>query len=106
MKKFQFFYLIAFAFTCTLLSCVKGDTGPVGPPGADGANGQDGADGAPGTDSVLYSNWMPMNMSGSIDAHSDTTYYQNFTADAITSSILNTGTIVTYLETVDGNGNT
>ena len=104
MKKLQFFYLIAFAFTCTLISCTKGDTGPVGPTGPAGADGADGADGAPGTDSVLYSSWMPMNMTGTIDANSDTTYYQNFTADAITSEILNTGTVVTYLETVDANG--
>jgi hypothetical protein len=106
MKKFQFFYFIAFAFTCTFVSCSKGNTGPAGPAGADGATGASGADGAPGTANVLYSSWMPMNMSNIIDANADTTYYQNFTANAITSDILSTGTIITYLQTVDANGNT
>ncbi|GGB18496.1 hypothetical protein [Puia dinghuensis] len=105
MKKLHFFYGLFFVITCALISCVKGDTGPAGPAGPAGADGANGADGAPGPDSVLYSSWMPVNMSSTIDAHSDTTYYQNFTADAITSNILNTGTIATYLETVDNQGN-
>jgi len=107
MKKNQIFYILAFASIVVLVSCSKevGPAGPAGPAGADGANGADGADGAPGPDSVLYSNWMPMNMSENIDINSDTTYSQDFPANAITSDIINSGTVLTYLSGVDGNGN-
>jgi hypothetical protein len=104
MKKLLFFYLIAFVFACMLVGCTKGDQGPVGPAGTAGADGADGADGPPGTANVLYSSWMRVNMSSSIDAHADTTYYENFTANAITSDILSTGTILTYLQTTDSYG--
>jgi len=45
-----------------------------------------------------------MNMADTIEGTADTIYYQNFAANALTSAILNTGTVVTYLETTDGNG--
>ena len=105
MKKNQIFYALAIVSAVILVSCQKGEVGPAGPAGPAGADGANGADGAPGPDSVLYSNWMPMNMSETIDINSDTTYSQNFTANAITSDILNAGTILTYLQGVDGNGN-
>ena len=107
MKKIQFFYVLSLSAFILFMSCSKGATGPAGATGAagaDGANGTDGAAGPAGPDSVLYSAWLPVNMSDTISTTADTTYYQSFTADAITSSILNTGTIVTYLQTVDQNG--
>jgi|GEM_PF-1021987 len=105
MKKNQIFYILAFASIVVLVSCSKGEAGPAGPTGPAGADGANGMDGAPGPDSVLYSNWMPMNMSENIDINSDTTYSQIFPANAITDDILNSGTILTYLSGVDGNGN-
>jgi hypothetical protein len=104
MKKLQFFYCICIALTCSLISCVKGETGPPGPAGADGADGADGQDGAPGPDNVYYSSWMRVQMADTIDIHADTTYYQNFRADALTSDIINSGMILTYLQTVDAYG--
>ena len=104
MKKIQFFLVLSLSAFILFMSCSKGNTGPAGPTGATGAAGADGAAGPAGTDSVLYSAWLPMNMSDTITAGADTTYYQWFTANAITSSILSTGTVVTYLQTVDQNG--
>ena len=107
MKKVQFFFVLSLSSIVLFMSCTKGDAGPAGPAGDTGATGAAGATGdtgPAGTDSVLYSAWIPVNMSDTIQPVADTTYYQWFTANAITSEILNTGTIVTYLQTVDQNG--
>jgi hypothetical protein len=106
MKNLRSLCLLAIATTALIVSCSKGDSGPAGPAGpagAAGATGANGANGTNGSDSVMYSAWMPMNMSDTIEGTADTIYYQNFTANAITSAILNTGTVITYLETLDGN---
>jgi hypothetical protein len=106
MKNLRSLCLLALATTAFLVSCSKGDTGPAGPAGAAGAAGPAGANGADGTngsDSVMYSAWIPMNMVDTIEGTADTIYYQNFPANALTSAILNTGTVMTYLETTDGN---
>jgi hypothetical protein len=106
MKNLRSLCLLAIATTALIVSCSKGNTGPAGPAGAAGAAGAAGTSGTNGTngsDSVMYSAWMPMNMLDTIEGTADTIYYQNFTANAITSSILNTGTVITYLETLDGN---
>jgi hypothetical protein len=106
MKNLRSLCLLAFAATALFVSCSKGDAGPAGPAGpagAAGAAGNNGLNGTNGSDSVMYSAWMPMNMSDTIEGTADTTYYQNFTANALTSAILNTGTVITYLETLDGN---
>jgi hypothetical protein len=107
MKNLRSLCLLAIATTTLLVSCSKGNTGPAGPAGAAGVAGATGANGANGTngsDSVMYSAWIPMNMADTIEGTADTIYYQNFAANALTSAILNTGTVVTYLETTDGNG--
>lgn len=103
MKNLRSLCLLAIATTALIVSCSKGNTGPAGPAGAAGAAGTSGTNGTNGSDSVMYSAWMPMNMLDTIEGTADTIYYQNFTANAITSSILNTGTVITYLETLDGN---
>ena len=106
MKTLRSLCLLAIATTALLVSCSKGDTGPAGPAGAAGAAGAAGPAGANGTngsDSVMYSAWMPMNMVDTIEGTADTIYYQNFTANALTSAILETGTVITYLETTDAN---
>jgi hypothetical protein len=107
MKNLRSLCFLAIVTTVVLASCSKGNTGPAGPAGpagTNGTNGTNGANGANGADSVLYSAWMPMNMSDTIEGTADTIYYQNFTANGLTSEILNSGTVVTYLQTVDGNG--
>ena len=103
MKNLRFLCLLAIATAALIVSCSKGNTGPAGPAGPAGAAGTAGTNGANGTDSVMYSAWIPMNMADTIEGTADTIYYQNFPANSITSAILNTGTVVTYLETLDGN---
>jgi hypothetical protein len=106
MKNLRSLCLLTIATTTLFVSCSKGDAGAAGPAGAAGAAGPagaNGANGANGSDSVMYSAWIPMNMSDTIEGTADTIYYQNFAANALTSAILNTGTVITYLETLDGN---
>ncbi len=65
------------------MSCKKGDTGPAGPAGPD---------------SVMYSNWITLSMTGAKDQTSgDSVYYQSITAKAITADILNKGSVIGYL---------
>jgi len=45
-----------------------------------------------------------MNMADTIEGHRRHHLLPEFAANALTSAILNTGTVVTYLETTDGNG--
>jgi len=63
-------------------SCKKGDTGPAGPAGPD---------------SVMYSNWITLSMTGATYQSGDSVYYQSITASAITSGILNKGSVIGYL---------
>jgi hypothetical protein len=67
-------------------SCKKGDTGPAGPAGPD---------------SVMYSNWITLNMTGDTYQSGDSVYYQSITANAITSDILNKGSVIGYLLVTD-----
>jgi hypothetical protein len=106
MKNLRLLCLLAIAITALIVSCSKGDAGPAGPAGAAGAAGAAGTNGTNGTnasDSVMYSAWIPMNMADTIEGTADTIYYQNFIANSLTSAILNSGTVVSYLETLDGN---
>lgn len=64
-----------------IMSCKKGDTGPAGPAGPD---------------SVMYSNWITLNMTGVTDG-TDSLYYQTITAKSITADIINKGSVLTYL---------
>lgn len=80
MRNLKVIFLLAALSTCIFMipSCKKGDTGPAGPAGPD---------------SVMYSNWITLNMTSS----GDTIYYQKITASAITSDILNKGSVIGYL---------
>lgn len=65
------------------MSCKKGDTGPAGPAGPD---------------SVMYSNWITLSMTGDVDQSTgDSIYYQSITAASITSKVLNQGSVIGYL---------
>lgn len=48
-----------------------------------------------GTDSIMYSNWVTLKM---IKDQNDTAYQQNIVAKSITQSILDKGTVLTYLQ--------
>ena len=75
------FVLLTTGFFMTM-SCKKGDTGPAGPAGPD---------------SVMYSNWITLAMTGTTDGNGDSVYYQSITAKAITSDALNKGSVIGYL---------
>ena len=65
------------------MSCKKGDTGPAGPAGPD---------------SVMYSNWITLSMTGDVDQSTgDSIYYQSITAASITSKVLSQGAVVGYV---------
>jgi hypothetical protein len=68
-------------------SCKKGDTGPAG---------------AAGPDSVFYSNWITLQMT---PQQGDTSFAQTIQAPAITSAILDKGSVVGYILTGDAINN-
>lgn len=68
-----------------VIGCKKGDTGPAGPKGASGS------------DSVLHSAWITLAMTQSVDNSNDTSYVQSITASGLTSSILNSGVVLSYV---------
>jgi hypothetical protein len=102
LKFYSFLMLTAFVFMMTACS-KKGDTGPAGPTGPAGA---DGAAGASGTDSIQYSTWTPLSMTGWIDANNDTSYTDTLIAAALTSAVLNQGVVVGYFQFLDNNNDT
>lgn len=92
MKNLKLFFVLTLAISCVIMiSCSKGNTGPAGPAGSD---------------SVQYSGWTTLSMTGNIDANSDTTYTDTLTANAITSDILNKGIVVGYIRFLDALGDT
>lgn len=69
------------------MSCKKGDRGPAGPAGPD---------------SVMYSNWITLSFSKVYDQTTgDSAYGATVTAPQITTSVLNTGSVVGYLLLAD-----
>ena len=84
MKILKWISFILVIGTISLTSCSKGDTGPAGPPGP------------AGPDSVLYSNWINLNMQQIVNGPGDTSYAQT----------IDKGIILTYLAFVDNNNTT
>jgi len=73
------------ASLCLIMStgCKKGDTGPMGPAGPD---------------SVQYSSWNALAMTYTgMDTNGDSVFTQTITASAITSAIVNKGSVIGYL---------
>lgn len=64
----------------------------------DGKDGEDGLDGAPGTANVFYSEWLstPVGQAAVVDATSGMLY--TYAAPQITSDILSSGAVLTYLQ--------
>lgn len=85
MKNLTLLTLLSLATGIIMMttSCKKGDTGPAGPAGPD---------------SIFYSNWVTLQLAVQ---QGDTTYGETIPAAAITSAILNKGSVVGYLLTLD-----
>ena len=58
-------------------------------------NGNGGSSGSGSSDSVLYSNWIPLNLQIS-GTPSDSVYEQKLTASALTTSVLSKGLVLVY----------
>ena len=92
MKNLKLFFLAALAAGClSMIGCSKSSNSSTP---------------AASADSVLYTNWTPLNMAGNIDAFNDTFFTQSVTAKSITQHVLNTGIIIGYVRGVDNNGDT
>lgn len=66
--------------------------------GKDGEDGLNGTNGEPGTANVIYSNWLdrPVGAETTIDGTTGMAY--NFSVPQITNEIMNTGTVLVYLQ--------
>lgn len=71
-----------------MISCSKGSAGPAG------------ATGPAGPDSVVYSNWIALSFTYNT---TDSLYEDTLSAPTITSGILDSGVILTYIESPDAN---
>ena len=69
-------------------SCSKGTTGPAGPQGP------------AGPDSVVYSNWITLTFTYNAN---DSLFHDTLSAPTITSGILDSGVILTYIQFPDAN---
>lgn len=65
--------------------------------GAKGDTGATGATGAAGPDSVYYSNWTNVSMTGGVDSQGDSTYSEGISASVITQGIIDSGLVITYV---------
>ncbi len=86
MKNLKLILLLSAVSAFSIVSCKKGDTGPQGPQGP------------AGPDSVMYSDWIQLQMT----SINDTVYYQQLNAPAVTQGILDSGIILTYIKDQDG----
>jgi hypothetical protein len=62
-----------------------------------GTNGARGPAGPAGPDSIIYSSWITLALTLSVDANNDSSYSQTITAAAITSTVLDQGAVVSYV---------
>lgn len=106
MKKLTLSVVLLASLALIMTACSKGSTGPAGATGATGAAGPQGPQGPAGPDSVQYSAWTSLNMSGYIDANNDTSYVDTLIAPALTSAVLDQDVVVGYMQFVDANNNT
>jgi hypothetical protein len=65
-----------------------------GKDGTNGTNGTNGANGAPGTANVMYSAWLDVTFALNT---TDSLYYATITAPKLVDSILQKGTVMTYV---------
>lgn len=88
MKQVKCLLAVATIVIIGLLGCSKGQTGPAGPIGP------------AGPDSVLYSSWITLNSPYNT---TDSLYEDTLKAPAITSGIIDSGVIVSYIQYPDQN---
>jgi hypothetical protein len=109
MKKYNLLSLVLISITFTTINCSK--EGPAGPAGATGLAGPAGPQGPVGTANVIYSGWFtPAQNGGWVDTTINGVALQkkfNKPAPGVTSGILNTGIIISYMKlNPDGAGGT
>lgn len=91
MKQFRILLCAATTIIIGMSSCSKGTTGPAGPQGPKGPAGPD---------SVIYSNWIVLTFTYNA---TDSLYHDTLSAPTITSGILDSGVILTYIQFPDAN---
>ena len=92
MKNFRSLVAVAVILVIGLISCSKGSAGPAGPAGAVGPAGPD---------SVTYSSWTPLALTY---VPADTLFEETIAAPAITSGILDSGVILSYVNFKETDG--
>jgi hypothetical protein len=88
MKYFRTLLALATIVIMGMIGCSKGSTGPAGPAGP------------AGPDSVGYSNWVSLTFTYNTN---DSLYEDTVIAPAITTGILDSGVILTYIQFPDAN---
>jgi hypothetical protein len=88
MKQFRILLCAATIIIIGMSSCSKGTTGPAGPQGP------------AGPDSVVYSNWITLTFTYNAN---DSLFHDTLSAPTITSGILDSGVILTYIQFPDAN---
>jgi hypothetical protein len=88
MKQFRSLLCAATIIIIGMSSCSKGTAGPAGPQGP------------AGPDSVVYSNWITLAFTYNPN---DSLFHDTLSAPTITSGILDSGVILTYIQFPDAN---
>jgi hypothetical protein len=88
MKHVKSLLAVATIVIMGLIGCSKGSTGPAGPAGP------------AGPDSVMYSDWITLNTPYNTN---DSLFEDTIVAPAITSGIIDSGVILTYIQYPDQN---
>jgi hypothetical protein len=91
MKQFRILLCAATIIIIGMSSCSKGTAGPAGPTGPQGPAGPD---------SVVYSNWITLAFTYNPN---DSLFHDTLSAPTITSGILDSGVILTYIQFPDAN---
>jgi hypothetical protein len=88
MKYFRSLLVVATIIAIGMMSCSKGSTGPAGPAGP------------AGPDSVAYSAWIPLTFTYNTN---DSLFEDTILAPAVTTGILDSGVILSYIQFKDQN---
>src|SRR5450432_3277895 len=91
MKHVKSLLAVATIVIMALVGCSKGDTGPAGAAGPAGPAGPS---------NVMYSDWVTLNFTYNSN---DSAFEDTLPAPAITSGILDSGVILSYIQFTDAN---
>ena len=91
MKHVKSLLAVATIVIMSLVGCSKGDTGPAGAAGPAGPAGPS---------NVMYSDWVTLNFTFNAN---DSAFEDTLLAPAITSGILDSGVILSYVQFTDAN---